>query len=177
MEAGVAVVDATIEIRSPCDPAAATRQVCDLLKAYKLTSTIGDKYASGWTSGEFAKHGIRYQYSDKSCSDTYLAVLPAFNAGKIRLLDNRRLATQFSNLTRRTTAMGRDVVDHPVAGMDDLAAATALALSSAAKGSGVVIGKSGAIIITNGPRTIPGSDTLTAGAQRARDRMIASGGG
>jgi hypothetical protein len=175
LENGIAVLDATIEIKSPANPAEATRLVSELYKAYKITSTVGDKYAAGWVIAEFAKNGIRYRHADLTCSDTFLSVLPAFNASRIRLLDSRRLATQFSNLTRRTTAMGRDVVEHNVGGFDDLAASAALALSAVAKGSGALL--CAPIVMSGPPRSIPGSDVYTAGAERAWDRLIKSGAG
>lgn len=51
-----------------------------------------------------------------------------------------RLVSQLSNLERRTTRIGRDIVDHPPGGHDDVANAAAgalvLALGTVAKASG-----------------------------------------
>jgi hypothetical protein len=175
LENGIAVLDATIEIRSPANPAESTRLVSELYKAYKITSTVGDKYAAGWVIAEFAKNGITYRHAHLTCSDTFLSVLPAFNASRIRLLDDRRLATQFSNLTRRTTPMGKDVVEHQIGGFDDLAASAALALSAVAKPGVVTTGVS-IHVCSSGPRNIPGSDVYTgyagAGRQRSWDKLM-----
>jgi hypothetical protein len=172
MEAGVAVLDATIEVRSPCNPAEATRQAAELLKSYKLTHTVGDKYAAGWVIGEFAKNGIKYRYADLTCSETFLNILPPLNAGRIRLTDNRRLSTQFCNLERRTSVAGREIVGHPMGGMDDLANSVALALNSAAKPGAVVTTGVSIVICGGGPRSIPGSDTFTGASSRVWERMI-----
>lgn len=173
VENGVVVLDAVIEIRSPCDPAIATRAVAELLKSYRLTSTVGDKYAAGWVVGEFARNGIRYNHAGQNRSETYLNVLPLFNAARVRLTDNRRLATQFCNLERRTTGLGRDVVDHGPGGSDDLCNAAALALAASSK-PGVVTTGTSVILCGNGPRVIPGSDVFVGGGrQRSWDRLMA----
>ena len=57
------------------------------------------------------------------------------NVGKLELLDNRRLVTQLSNLERRTSRSGKDSIDHPPSGKDDLANAAAGALLLAAVGN------------------------------------------
>jgi hypothetical protein len=80
-----------------------------------------------------------------------LNTLPLFTSGRARLLDhNTRLVGQFAALERRTSATGRDRVDHPASGggADDVAnaAAGALTLASAKADSGVVI--AGPIIVT-----------------------------
>jgi hypothetical protein len=171
MENGVAMLDAIIEVRSPCDPAAATRQVAELLKSYKLTSTTGDRYGAGWVVGEMARNGIRYNHAEQNRSETYLNVLPLFNAGRVRLLDNRRLATQFCNLERRTSTVGRDIIDHGIGGADDICNAVSLALNVAAK-PGVVTSGVSIHLMTGGARNIPGSDTFTSASGRVWERAI-----
>jgi hypothetical protein len=170
LENGIAVLDAVIEIKSPCDPSVATRQVSELFKAYKITQTVGDKYAAGWVVGEFARNGIRYTHAGLNRSETYLNVLPLFNAARVRLLDSRRLATQFCNLERRTSTMGRDIVEHGVGGMDDICNSAALALHACAKPGVITTGVS--IHLCGGePRNIPGSDVFTGYAGDARERV------
>src|SRR5438105_4416608 len=41
-------------------------------------------------------------------STIYLDVLPLFTSGRVRLVDNRRLTTQFASLERRTSSIGKD---------------------------------------------------------------------
>ena len=62
---------------------------------------------------------------------SYADALPLFNSGRVRLLDNRRLVSQFAALERKTSAMGRDVINHPPGGHDDVCNAAAGALVSA----------------------------------------------
>jgi hypothetical protein len=66
-------------------------------------------------------------------SDLYLRLLPAIDTpGQIELLDNRRLVSQTCALERRTARSGKDSVDHPLGGHDDVINAAALSLVFAA---------------------------------------------
>jgi len=56
-------------------------------------------------------------------------VLPLFTSGRARLVDSRKLVTQFATLERRTSAGGRDSVDHGRNSHDDLCNAVAGALT------------------------------------------------
>jgi hypothetical protein len=174
MEGNVAVLDAVLEVKSPASPAESTRRVCELLRSCKLTQTTGDHFAAGWVTGEFAKNGCRYVHAKQNRSEVYLSVLPLFNSQRVRLLDNRRLATQFCNLERRTSTMGRDIIDHGVGGMDDLCNATSLALNVSAK-PGVITTGTSIIICGGGPRNIPGSSEFTGGS-RVFERALRTAG-
>jgi hypothetical protein len=62
-------------------------------------------------------------------SEIFLNFPPALNADKVRLLDVPRFRQQLLALERKTIrGTGRDVVDHPKAGSDDLANASCAAL-------------------------------------------------
>ena len=126
------VLDCAHEIKPPFSPAGAIAECASLLRSYGLRSCIGDKWSLGFTNEGFAKRGITYQYSERDRSQVYLECLPLFTAGCARLVDNRKLVTQFATLERRTSAVGRDRVDHGREGHDDLcnAAAGALTLAS-----------------------------------------------
>jgi hypothetical protein len=80
----------------------------------------------------FAKCGITYEHSERDRSAIYLDALPLFTSGRARLLDNRRLVTQFASLERRTSPIGKDRVDHGPGGGDDLCNSAAGALVAAA---------------------------------------------
>jgi hypothetical protein len=116
-EDGVAVLDNVLEIKSPFNPTAATEQTANTLHAYGLHHTVGDKYAAAWVVDAFSKLGVRYEHSDRDRSSLYLDCLPLFTSGRARLLDNKRLVTQFASLERRTSVAGRDRVDHGVGAM------------------------------------------------------------
>jgi hypothetical protein len=126
-EDGVAILDCLFEIKPPFNPTAAIADMAGALKAYGLTRTVGDKYAAEWVVDAFAKAGIKFQHSDRDRSAIYLDVLPKFTSGRIRILDNPRLVTQFAALERRTSPTGKDRVDHGPGGHDDLCNSAALA--------------------------------------------------
>jgi hypothetical protein len=99
-----------------------------------LDATVGDRYGAGWIPDAFSRVDVTYTHSEVDRSEAYLNVLPKFMAGKVRLLDNARLISQFASLERRSTTSGRDRVDHGVGGKDDCANAAALVLSARASG-------------------------------------------
>lgn len=109
------VLDCLVEVPAPFNTADATAQVASVLKSYGLRSTTGDDYARGWVVAEFARHGIRFEPrpSAMNRSTLYLETLPLFSAGRVRLLDSKRLVAQYAALERRVMAGGRDRVDHP----------------------------------------------------------------
>jgi len=132
VEDRTAVLDCLVEIRAPFNPDAATAQVADVLKSYACRSTTGDRYAALWTVEAFRKCGIRYEQSERDRSSIYLDALPLFTTGRARLLDNKRLVSQFAGLERRTNPIGKDRVDHGPSGADDLCNAAAGAMVLAA---------------------------------------------
>jgi hypothetical protein len=84
----------------------------------------------------FRRHGIELIKSPHDRGALYLNMLPALNAGQVKLLDLPRIRSQLLALERKTIrASGRDVVDHPTAGHDDLINVVAGALVMAAAGS------------------------------------------
>ena len=107
------VLDAAREIQPPFNPDAATTEFSTLLKAYRVATVIGDRYAGEWVRDPFRRHGIEYQLSEAPKSDIYRDALPLFNAGRAQLLDLKRLVNQLCSLERRTARGGRDLIDHP----------------------------------------------------------------
>jgi hypothetical protein len=109
------LLDCLVEVRAPFDTSAATQQVSDVLKAYGLRECMGDDYAKGWVISELARHSVRCQPrpTEMNRSALYLETLSLFSAGRVRLLDNKRLVSQYAQLERRVMPAGRDVVDHP----------------------------------------------------------------
>jgi hypothetical protein len=156
-EDGVGVLDCLVEIKAPFNPSAATEQVAAVLRSYGLQRTIGDKYSAMWVIEAFAKCGVAYEHSERNRSEIYLDALPLFTSGRARLLDNKRLVTQFASLERRTSPIGKDRVDHGPGGFDDLCNSAAGALVAAAgdlNGLGVWerLGSAYGIIPTSAPQ-------------------------
>ncbi len=96
-----------------------------LLRSYRIREVEGDRYAAAWVAERFEKAGLRYRPAEKNKSQLYLELLPAINSGTVELLDHRRLVEQLCALERRTSRGGRDSIDHPPKGRDDLANAVA----------------------------------------------------
>ena len=134
-EGEIAVLDCLLEIRAPFNPATATGDVAKTLKSYGLAEVVGDRYAASWVINAFSRHGVRYTHSERDRSAIYADALPLFTSGRARILDNRKLVAQIAGLERRTASFGRDRIDHPAGGHDDL--------SNSAAGALVLLGSSG----------------------------------
>ncbi len=103
------------------NPADVVANYASLLREYRIGSIVGDRFASGWTSGAFAERGITYQVSDANASENYLYVVSLFTAGRVRLPDHGRLLRELRQLERHAHRGGRETVDHPRRGSDDFA--------------------------------------------------------
>ena len=119
------VLDLIRATRSPFDPSQVVKDYCQVLKAYGLSNAIGDNYGGEWPEAEFAKHGITYELCEKAKSELYLATIPEFTSKRLELLDIEKLKTEFRRLERRRGRSGKDTIDHPPRGSDDIANAVA----------------------------------------------------
>jgi hypothetical protein len=115
------VVDCLREIPAPFDPDSATEEFAKLIKAYGIRRVTGDRYAGQWCAQAFQKRGITYTPSELPKSGLYTDLLPKLMAKQIRLVDNTRLVNQLASLERRTARGGKDSIDHPPNGKDDVA--------------------------------------------------------
>jgi hypothetical protein len=127
-EGDVAVLDWVHERRAPFNPTEATAEIAAALHQYRITEIIGDRYAAAWVTDAFARHGVTLRHSERDRSIIYLECLPLFTSGRARLLDHAKTVSQFAALERRTMPGGRDRIDHPQRGADDVANAVAGAL-------------------------------------------------
>jgi hypothetical protein len=118
----VVVVDALREIRPPFSPDFAIGQLVNLLKGYKVYTVEGDNFGGEFAREPLKKHSISYVLGKKPKSDLYAHhLLPFLNSGRIDLLDHPRANAQIIGLEVRTARAGRDKIDHPPGGHDDLA--------------------------------------------------------
>lgn len=124
-EGGRVVVDLARRWKSPHDPGIVAADMAGVLKGYRVRRVTGDRYGGAWPEAEFFKHGIGYTPSDKDKSALYLAFLPMVLSGQVELVDNQTLFNELRAMERRTRKGGRDQVDHPPKGHDDLANAVA----------------------------------------------------
>lgn len=127
-ESDVAVLDAVREVRPPFSPEAVVADFALLMRSYRVTEVVGDRYAGEWPRERFRAHGITYRVADNAKSDMYRDVLPLLNSRRVQLLDVPRLGSQFCGLERRTARGGRDSIDHGPGAHDDLANAATGAL-------------------------------------------------
>ena len=102
-------------------PGAIVAEYSNLLREYRIRTVQGDRYAGQWPSQEFDRHEIRYQHADKSKSDLYIEALAAFRNERVELPADDRMLNQFATLERRTSASGKDSIDHAPGGHDDRA--------------------------------------------------------
>jgi hypothetical protein len=92
-----------------------------LARDYGITRLVSDKYAAEWPVARFNEHGIALDQCAMPRSDLYLNFLSLANSGRVEVLDNGRVLSQFAALQRRAGRSGKDSVDHPRDAHDDLA--------------------------------------------------------
>jgi hypothetical protein len=129
------VLDAIGERRAPFAPDSVVDEFAATLRQYKISTIRGDAYAGEWPRQRFQSRGVTYEVADMNRSELYLAMLPLINSGRVDLLDNQRMISQFVGLERRTARSGRDSVDHAPNSHDDVANSVAGAVTMAASTS------------------------------------------
>jgi len=120
-EGTTVVVDCLVQYKPPFDPAEVCGRMAAVVKRYGCRRVVGDRYGAEFTVQAFNRHGIQCTPTDKSKSELYLELLPRIGSQEIELLDNPVLVDQLADLERRTRSGGRDIIDHPANGHDDLA--------------------------------------------------------
>ena len=114
------VVDAIIERIPPFAPSETLKDFAAVLKEYKVTKVVGDRYAGSFPAEAFNKSGVTFEATEHSKSNLYKNVLPLITSGRVELLDKPRLRNQLLNLERKATA-GRETIDHHRGAHDDVA--------------------------------------------------------
>ena len=67
----VVVLDAVRERKPPFSPEEVVEDFATLLKSYRVSKVIGDKYAGEWPRERFREHGVQYEPAAKLKSDFY----------------------------------------------------------------------------------------------------------
>jgi hypothetical protein len=111
--------------KPPFDPLSAIGELCSHLQRWRITQISGDAYAGGFTPSAFGNHGIAYIPAKLNASELYLASLPAFTSGTVKLLDLAELVEQLVNLRRKVGQAGAEQVLHQRGHHDDIANAVA----------------------------------------------------
>ena len=128
---GTVLLDTLLEKKPPFSPDSVVWEFSKTLKEYGISHVTGDRYAGEWPREAFRKKGIEYRLADKSRSELYLDMLPVLNSGTVDLLRVQKLINQIVGLERRVTRGGRESIDHPPGGHDDMANAVAGVISIA----------------------------------------------
>lgn len=131
------ILDCTRETRPPFSPEQVTGELAKVLKSYRVTHVVGDRYAGEFPRELFRGQGIEYRPADKTKSDYYRELLPVVNGGRCELPPDARLKGQLVGLERRVARGGKDSIDHAPGAKDDLANAVAGALVQALEGKAV----------------------------------------
>jgi hypothetical protein len=119
------ILDVARRWKSPHDPASVVQEMVNVLRSYGVSRVTGDRYAGEWPRQEFRKLNIHYDVADKDKSGLYIDFLPLVLSQRVELLDNRHLVAELRQLERRARSAGRDLVDHPPRGSDDVSNAVA----------------------------------------------------
>jgi hypothetical protein len=124
------LIDAAREVRPPFNPAIVVNEaVLPLCKSYGNIHTVyADHYAVGFIENLVRSAGLHFEPTTKTRSELYLSPLtPLLNSRRITLPRSERLVNQICALERSVVRSGRDTVDHPRGGHDDVANAVAIA--------------------------------------------------
>jgi hypothetical protein len=128
-EGAKAVLDLVREMPPPFSPGQVIISTfAPILRDYGCREVKGDNHAKGFVSAAFEGAGIKFVPSLLTKSDIFSELLPLANTGVIELLDLPILRTQLLALERRSMRGGRDSIDHPRGGHDDVGNAAAGAL-------------------------------------------------
>jgi hypothetical protein len=123
----IVVVDAVREAKPPFSPELVVAEHAALLRAYGCLEVYGDKWGAGFVDALYARHGIWYRALPMTRSEAYAQLLGLVNCAAVELPEHPRLIQQISRLRRTAGTSGREVIDHPAGGHDDIANATAAA--------------------------------------------------
>jgi hypothetical protein len=128
-EGQLRILDAVYEFKAPLNPEWVVQQMVPTIRTYGCGYITSDAYAGRWVMDAFGRHGIQVVHSSRNKSDIYLEALPLLRAGRLQLLDNARLASQLVGLERRVSRGGKESIDHPPGGHDDVVNAALGALT------------------------------------------------
>ena len=120
------------ERKPPFSPEATITDLAQFFLSYGLQKIYADRWGGEFPVEQFRKHGVTCEISERVKSEIYGAFLPLLNSDQVQLLDHSKLLGQLCGLERRTARSGKESIDHPPGGHDDLinAAAGAIVIAS-----------------------------------------------
>lgn len=124
-EGQIVIIDWLSHVKAEFVPEIVIEDFAAKLKEYNVHSVVGDNYGAEFTSNAFQRRGITYIPSECAKSELMLELLPLMTSNRIELPQNETLIKELSSLERHSGRSGRDIIDHPRNGHDDLANALA----------------------------------------------------
>jgi hypothetical protein len=171
MEGKTVFLDCLREMRPPFAPSAVVENFVQVLRAYQCWTVRGDRWAGEWVREPLLTHGVSYELSELSKSEIYQAFMPMMNSGTVALLDNDRLERQLVALERKVSRGGRDSIDHPPGGHDDLAnVAAGACLIALERGEAIPVHRlpTHGLGATHDPLASPEENALALASEEAR---------
>ena len=115
------VVDVIRGWSAPFSPTSVVSEIADLLRSYRISSVVGDRYAGEWPREAFRSHGISYDVADQNRSELYLSCVAFVNGARLEIPDDPVMLRELRGLERRRGPSGKDRVDHVAGAHDDRA--------------------------------------------------------
>jgi hypothetical protein len=115
------VVDVVRARTGPFNPQEVTREYAALCKQYRVSAVTGDKYAKEWVQQAWRDLLGAYREAGLYAWQIYLEALAPFNRGLVELPDLPPLVRELKLLQRVAGRTGKESVEHPRGGHDDLA--------------------------------------------------------
>ena len=117
-------IDLVAGRKAPFDPTAVAGEFAAIMRSYRISAASGDSYSGDTFKGIFQRYGIAFTPIKKVRSELYRDFLPLINSQTITLPDDPEMIRQIVGL-ERTIHAGKEKIDHPRNGHDDLANAIA----------------------------------------------------
>jgi hypothetical protein len=131
-DGGRAVLQAVRRWPPPFDPSAVIAEGAVLLRRFDVATVTIDRFAPGLVADLLRRHAVEARLATQDTSAAFVSLLALVNSRGCELLDDAGLLRELQGLERRALPGGRDRVGHGARGHDDVAAATAFALTAAA---------------------------------------------
>ncbi len=106
---------------APFNPAAITEECAELLRTYRVSRVVGDRFGGEWPREAFRSHGVTYEIADRNRSELYLSLVAYVNGARVEIPDDPALLRELRGLERRRGSSGKDRVDHVPGAHDDRA--------------------------------------------------------
>lgn len=120
-EKKVVVIDYLKEYKSPHNPLECIGDMARQLKKFAIRKVTGDNYSGEFCVQQFCNHGILFDKCKLPKSALYLEAISMICSRTVEILDDEVLIRQLCGLERKTRSGGKDSVDHPAGGKDDVA--------------------------------------------------------